>query len=114
LKIGGLGLSRATNFAGSQLVYLDGTIANPGNRTVTAVTMRVTFPSSDPSKSPQVEDVPVQLIRSRQPYVDTVPVRVEPLQPGSSRGFRLIFDNISPLWNQQIPAVAIAQVSVAK
>lgn len=105
----GLHLSQATNFAGDQLTYVEGTVTNQGGRTVTALTARVTF-GNDTGDPPQVQDVPVNLIRAREPYVDTVPVSAAPLKPGASQDFRLTFDSIAPSWNQQIPAVSVAAV----
>lgn len=105
----GLHLSQATNFAGDQLTYVEGTVTNKGNRTVTALTARVVF-GNDDGEQPQIQEVPVTMIRSRQPYVDTVALSVSPLKPGASQEFRLTFDAITPMWNQQIPAVSVASL----
>ncbi len=110
LTISHVQISQATNFAGDQLTYVDGTITNHGNRTVTAITVRVLF-ANDDGEQPQTERVPLNLVRTRQPYVDTEPVSAAPLKPGDSQDFRLIFDDISPLWNQQIPIVKIQSVT---
>jgi hypothetical protein len=109
----GLHLSQATNFAGDQLTYVEGTVSNKGNRTVTALTARVVF-GNDEGEPPQTQEVPVSLIRAREPYVDTVPVSASPLKPRASQDFRLTFDSISPMWNQQIPAVSVAAVQTAR
>jgi hypothetical protein len=109
----GLHLSQATNFAGDQLTYVEGTVTNKGDRTVTALTARVVF-GNDEGEPPQTQEVPVNLIRAREPYVDTVPVSASPLKPGASQDFRLTFDSISPMWNQQIPAVSVASVQTAR
>ena len=103
-------LSQTSNFAGDQLTYVDGTLSNRGNRTVTAVTVRVLFASStgDP---PQAEQVALHLIRRRQPFVETEPVSAAPLTPGSAHHFRLTFDHISPAWNRHIPALTIENLS---
>lgn len=110
LAISHVQISQATNFAGDQLTYVDGTITNHGNRTVTGVTVRVLF-ANDDGEQPQAERVPLNLVRTRQPYVDTEPVSAAPLKPGDSQDFRLIFDDVSPLWNQQIPVVKIQSVT---
>ena len=109
----GLHLSQATNFAGDQLTYVEGTVTNKGNRTVTALTARVVF-GNDEGEPPQIQEVTVSLIRAREPYVDTVPVSASPLKPGASQDFRLTFDSSSPMWNQQIPAVSVASVQTAR
>ena len=53
---------------------------------------------------PQVETVPLTLIRTHEPYVDTEPVSAAPIKAGEVREFRLIFENIGANWNQQTAA----------
>ncbi|MHB1675300.1 MAG: DUF2393 family protein [Acidobacteriaceae bacterium] len=102
-------VSQASNFAGDQLTYVDGTIENRGNRTVTAVTLMSLF-ANDSGEAPQMLQTPVSLIRSRDPYVDTQPIGAAPLAPGKSQDFRLVFDNVSPMWNQQPPQLQVLHV----
>ncbi|MHB8303020.1 MAG: DUF2393 family protein, partial [Acidobacteriaceae bacterium] len=102
-------MSQASNFAGSQLTYIDGTVTNQGDKVVTGIVVQALF-ANDSGEPPQVEHVPFSLIRTREPYVDTQPVSAAPLQPGASRDFRLIFDDVSPLWNQQLPQLEIRSV----
>jgi hypothetical protein len=104
LNIGNLRMSEATNFTGSKVTYVDGTITNKGGKTVTAVNVVVTF-SNDIGEPPQKTPMPLALIRTREPYVDTEPVSAEPLKPGDTHEFRLIFDHVSPTWNQQYPTI---------
>ena len=109
LVLGNIQVSQASNFAGDQLTYVDGTIENRGNRTVTAVTLMCLF-ANDSGEAPQMLQTPVSLIRSRDPYVDTQPIGAAPLAPGKSQDFRLVFDNVSPLWNQQPPQLHVLYV----
>jgi hypothetical protein len=111
LAIGNVQISQANNFAGDQLTYVDGTILNRGDKTVTSIAVRVLF-ANDDGEPPQTKRVPLTLIRTRQPYVDIEPVSAAPLKPGASQEFRLIFDDVSPLWNQQIPKVEVANVTL--
>jgi len=110
LAIRNVQISQATNFAGDQLTYVDGTVSNQGDKTVTSVSVRVFF-ANDDGEQPQTKQVPLMLIRTRLPYVDTEPVSAAPLKSGASREFRLIFDDVSTLWNQQIPKVKVAGIS---
>lgn len=110
LTLSHLHVSQASNFAGDQLTYVEGTITNRGNRTVMAITARVQFPT-DSGEQPQVELVPFNLIRTTQPYVDTEPMSAAPLKPGTSQDFRLTFDDVSPEWNQQIPQIQLENIS---
>lgn len=104
LSIGNLQMSEATNFTGSKVTYVDGAITNKGNKTVTGVFVVVTF-RNDIGEPPQKTPMPLSLIRTREPYVDIEPVSAEPLKPGDTHDFRLIFDHVSPTWNQQYPTV---------
>jgi len=110
LPLSHLHVSQASNFAGDQLTYVEGTITNRGNRTVTAITARVQFPT-DSGDHPQVELVPFNLVRTTQPYVDTEPLSAAPLKPGTSQDFRLIFDDVSPAWNQQVPQIQLEDIA---
>lgn len=109
LVLGNVQVSQASNFAGDQLTYVDGTIENRGPRTVTAVTLQTVF-ANDSGEAPQVLQAPVSLIRSRDPYVDTEPISAAPLVPGKSQDFRLVFDNVSPMWNQRPPQLHVLHV----
>jgi hypothetical protein len=59
---------------------------------------------------PQIDTLPLSLIRTREPYIDTQPVSMDPLKPGDERDFRLIFESISANWNMQMPEIRIIQV----
>ena len=109
LQLTGLHVSQATNFAGGQVTYVDGNISNHGNQTVSGVTVAVTFPN-DAGEQPQVQTVSLALIRAHEPYVDTEPVSAAPLAPGDTHEFRLIFDSVSSMWNQQVPQIQIMGV----
>ena len=110
VRLGGVEMSESTNLAGGKETYVDGKITNAGTATVTAVTVEVAF-APDTGGEPQRETVPVNLIRMRQPELDTEPVSAEPLAPGATKEFRLIFDDIKPEWNQQPPEIRVTSVS---
>jgi hypothetical protein len=110
LAITDLKMSEASNFAGGKVTYLDGKIANRGGRTLTGITMQVAF-RNDLKEIAQKETLPLSLIRTREPYVDTQPVSAAPLKPGEEREFRLIFDSVAPDWNLQYPEVRVVQVT---
>jgi hypothetical protein len=109
LPISGLVMSESGNLAGGKVTYVDGHIANKGNRTVTGLTVQVLF--RDPAKEvTQNETQPLKLIRTRDPYVDLEPVAAAPLQPGDARDFRLIFDAVSPDWDGAYPEIRVIGV----
>jgi hypothetical protein len=110
LAITDLKMSEASNFAGGKVTYLDGKITNHGNRSLTGITVQVAF-RNDLKEIAQKETLPLSLIRTREPYVDTQPVSASPVKPGEEREFRLIFDSVAPDWNQQYPEVRVVQAT---
>lgn len=109
LPVNGLKMSQAGSMLGGQNTYLDGEIANHGTRTVTGITVQVAFHGFT-GQIVQKATMPLNLIRTREPYVDTEPVSLAPIQPGQTREFRLIFDTVAQDWNQNYPAIRIIQV----
>jgi hypothetical protein len=110
LPITQIAMSEATSLSGGKSTYIDGHITNHTDKTLTGATVQVLF-ANDEQLPPQVETLPLTLIRTRQPYVDTEPVSAEPIKPGEDREFRLIFEDIGQNWNQQLPAIHIISVS---
>lgn len=109
LAVSGLQMSEATSFSGAKVTYIDGQITNSGTRTVSAITVQVGF-HSETGEFAQRLALPLSLIRTRQPYVDTEPVSAAPIGPGQSRDFRLIFDTVPAEWNQQYPEIRVIHV----
>lgn len=109
LPITGLVMSESSNFAGGKVTYVDGQIANRGTQTVSGVTVQVAFRNAL-NEIAQKETLPVNLIRTHEPYVDTQPVSEAPLKPGDQKEFRLIFDHVTDEWNQQYPEVRVIRV----
>ena len=102
-------MSESSNLAGGKVTYVDGHIANKGNRTVTGITVQVLFRDSAQEVT-QNETQPLKLIRMRDPYIDVEPVSAAPLKPGDERDFRLIFDAVSPDWDGAYPQIRIIHV----
>jgi hypothetical protein len=111
LPLSQLAMSESTNLSGGKLTYLDGHVRNSGDHTVTGATLQVIF-QNDEQLAPQIDTVPLTLIRMREPYIDTEPVSAEPLKPGDEREFRLIFETVPPNWNTQMPEVRIIHTSL--
>jgi hypothetical protein len=109
LPITGLAMSESSNLAGGKVTYLDGHIANAGDRTVTGIAVQVLFRSFTHEVA-QNETQPLKLIRMRQPYIDLEPVSAAPLAPGAERDFRLIFDAVSPDWDGAYPEIRVLRV----
>ncbi len=109
LQLSQLAMSESTSLSGGKSTYVDGHIQNTGGQTVTGITVQVIF-RNDEAMPPQIETLPLALIRTREPYVDTQPVTVAPLKPGEERDFRLIFEAIAANWNGQMPEIRIILV----
>lgn len=109
LQISGLAMSESTNFVGNKITYIDGRITNTGNRIVTGMTVQTLFYDYSKEVAQNVTQ-PLKLIRTRQPYIDVEPVSANPIKPGESREFRLIFDGVSPDWNEAYPQLRILHV----
>jgi hypothetical protein len=110
LTVSNLQMSQANSVVGGQSTYLDGEIINHGSETLTAITVQVAFHDLS-NQIVQKETLPLNLIRTRMPYVDTESVRSDPILPNQTRGFRLIFDHISQNWNQNYPEIRVISVT---
>jgi Protein of unknown function (DUF2393) len=109
LPISNLQMSESANLAGGKVTYVDGSIGNTGNKTVTGITVQVLF--RDPAHEvAQNETEPLNLIRTRQPYIDVEPVSASPLKPGDSADFRLVFDTVAEDWDGAFPEIRIIHV----
>ncbi len=106
LQVSDLAMSEAQSFSGGKSTYIDGHIRNTGSKIVSGITVQVLF-RNDVGLAPQVETLPLSLIRTHEPYVDTEPVSAAPLKPGDDREFRLIFEDINSNWNVQMPEIRV-------
>jgi hypothetical protein len=109
LPLSQLAMSESTSLSGGKSTFVDGHIGNTGSSTVTGVTVQVLF-RNDEAMPPQIETLPLTLIRTHEPYVDTEPVSVAPLKPGADQEFRLIFETLPGNWNTQMPEIHIVHV----
>jgi len=109
LPMSQLAMSESTSLSGGKSTFIDGHIRNTGNQSVSGITVQVIF-RNDEAMPPQIDTLPLSLVRTREPYVDTQPVSAAPLKPGDERDFRLIFESIPANWNTQIPEIRVIQV----
>jgi hypothetical protein len=109
LPLSQLAMSESTSLSGGKSTFVDGHVQNTGAQTVTGITVQVVFRNEE-AMPPQIETLPMALIRTREPYVDIQPVGAAPLKPGDERDFRLIFESIPTNWNGQMPEIRIISV----
>jgi hypothetical protein len=111
LKLSDFKMSAAENFVGSTVSYIDGTVTNSGDKTVTRVVVDVVFKDEVGQLAQDEPDVPLRVLQTNGPYPDAVDLSVSPLTPGHSQPFRLTFDHISAQWNRQYPEIKVTDVT---
>ena len=110
LPLSNLQMSESSNLAGGKVTYLDGHIANKGNRTVTAISVQVLFRNIAHEVAQNDPPQQMKLIRTRDPYIDVQQISAAPLKPGDERDFRLSFDQVTPNWDGVLPEIRIVRV----
>lgn len=111
IQISDIKMSQAQNFVGASVTYVDGNIANTGDKVVTHAVVRVTFKDSY-GQVAQIEYVPIKLLQTSGPYPDTIDLAAAPLVSGQTKPFRLIFEHVSEQWNQAAPELKIIDVAL--
>jgi hypothetical protein len=112
IKLSDFKMSAAENFVGSTVSYIDGTVTNSGDKTVTHLVVEVVFKDEVGQIAQDEPDVPLRVMRTTGPYPEAVDLSVAPLAPGQSQPFRLTFDHISAQWSRQYPEIRISDVVV--
>jgi hypothetical protein len=110
IQFSDLKASAAQNFVGATVNYVDGTVTNTGDKTVSHAMLQITF-KDDMGQIAQREEAPVRVLRTGGPYDEAVDLSTSPLAPGQSKPFRLTFENISAQWNHAYPDIQITQIS---
>ena len=103
-------VSQAQNFVGAIVTYIDGSVTNAGDKTVTAASVEATFHNSL-GQIVQQEEQPLRMLRRSGAYPEPLDLLTAPLAPHQSREFRLTFEHISGDWNQQLPELKITDVA---
>ena len=109
LLISNLHMATAENFAGGTVTYIEGSLANSGDRKLTDARVEVLFKNALGQVS-QREQLPLTILLPNAPYVDYGPLERAPLSPGQTRGFRLTLEHITADWDGQIPQVRVVSV----
>ncbi len=105
-----LAMSQSTSLSGGTSTFLDGRVRNAGPSILSGITVQAIF-KNDVGLSPQVNTMPLFLVRTHEPYIDTEPVSASPLKPGDEVEFRLIFETLPSNWNQQMPEIQVVRVA---
>jgi len=110
LKFSDMKMSAAENFVGATVTYLDGTVTNSGDKTVSHAVVSVSFKDSL-GQVVQADDVPLRILQTSGPYPEAVDLRVAPLAPAQSKPFRLIFEHVTADWNHEYPELRVTEVT---
>ena len=110
ISLSDLKVSQVQNFVGGTVTYLDGTVANNGDKTVSAASVEAVFKNSL-AEVVQQEQQPLKVLRRSGPYPEALSLLMAPLAPHQHAEFRLIFEHISADWNQQLPALRITTLT---
>lgn len=111
IKFSDLKMSAAENFVGATVAYLDGTVTNAGDKTVTRAIVNVTFKDSL-GQIVQADDVPLRILQTSGPYPEALDLAVASLAPAQSKPFRLTFEHVAADWNHEYPALRVTDVAV--
>ncbi len=111
LKLSDMKMSAAENFIGSTVTYLDGTVTNAGDKTVSHAVVHVSFKDSL-GQVAQAEDVPLHVLQTTGAYADAVDLSLSPLAPGQSQQFRLTFEHVTADWNHEYPELRVTDVAL--
>ena len=111
LKLSDLKMSTAENFVGASVTYVDGTVTNAGDKTVSHAMVHVNFKNSL-DQIAQAEAIALRVLQTSGPYPDAVDLSASPLAPGQSKPFRLTFEHVSADWNHAYPELQVTDVSL--
>ena len=110
LQISNLHMATAENFAGGSVTYILGTVANTGDKKLTAARVQVLFKNSL-GEIAQKETLPLTVLLPNSPYVDYAPLDRAPLGAGQQRDFRMTLEHVSADWDGQVPTIKVISVS---
>lgn len=110
LKFSDMKMSAAENFVGATVTYLDGTVTNSGEKTVSHAVVSVSFKDSL-GQIAQVEDAPLRILQTSGPYPEAVDLRAAPLASAQSKPFRLTFEHVTADWNHEYPELRVTEVA---
>jgi len=111
IKFSDLKMSAAENFVGSTVTYLDGTVTNAGDKTVSRAMVNVSFKDSL-GQVVQADDVPLRILQTSGPYPEALDLNAAPLLPSQGKPFRLTFEHVTADWNHEYPELRVTAVTV--
>lgn len=113
LQISDLKLSAAENYVGGTVTYLDLTLTNTGDKSLTGASMKLVFKNSL-DQVVQRETIPLHVLVENQMggYPDLVDLSRSPIAPGQSKIVRMTLEHISADWNQTYPEMQLVDLKL--
>jgi len=111
IRFSDLKMSAAENFVGASVTYLDGTVTNTGDKTVSHLMIHIVFKDTM-GQTVQMEDMPVRVVETVGPYPDAVDLNIAPLAPTKSKPFRVTFEHVASDWNREYPALQVTDITL--
>jgi hypothetical protein len=93
-------------------VYLQGTVSNASPQKINDVTVVARFYDKAGNVVHQ-DTVPMQALPKNTANTVAVSMAEDPLNPDSTKEFRMAFDNVPTTWNHEAPALEIAHIGFA-
>jgi hypothetical protein len=109
LQVRDLRLSTAENFMGGHVTYVEGKIANLGDKSLTGAQVETVFRNTLGEVVDQQEQ-PLRIEAAPLGHQDWLALSGAPLGPGGIASFRLTFEHISADWNQGYPELKFTSV----
>ena len=107
LQFSDLHLSKATNFVGGEVTYVEGKISNLGLQTVVGAQVEIVFRNSL-GEIVQKETQPLRVSQVQLGQPDDVALSpTVPLTSNQTRNFRFAFEHVSADWNQGYPELRV-------
>jgi hypothetical protein len=113
LQISNPKLSAEENYVGGTVTYLDVTLTNTGDRSLTGASMKLIFKNTL-DQVVQTETIPLHVLVENQMggYPDLVDLGRSPIGPGQSKVVRMTLEHISADWNQVAPEMQLVDVKL--
>jgi hypothetical protein len=107
LQFSDLRLSKAQNFVGGEVTYVEGKISNTWKQTVSGAQVEIVFRNSM-GEIVQKDVQPLRVAQKQLGNPDYVLLSpTVPLMPNQTREFRFIFEHVSADWNQGYPELRV-------
>ncbi len=107
LQFSDLHLSKAANFVGGEVTYVEGKISNLGRQTVVGAQVEIIFRNSL-GEIVQKETQPLRVAQVQLGQPDYVALSAAvPLTSNQTRNFRFAFEHVSADWNQGYPELRV-------